>query len=296
MNSKSEKLKLPTYGGQALIEGVLMRGSHALAAAMRAPDGKIVIKTEKLGGIYQSPIRKIPFLRGLILLWDALGLGMGYLVTSANLQTGEEEEIKGPVLYITLFIAIAVGIGLFFVIPAAIGQWVENGLQIGSWWSNLFEGVVRLLILVAYMWSIGKLPDVKRVFSYHGAEHKTINAFESNLELIPEEVKKASIVHPRCGTSFLLTLVLLSIIFFSILGPMPTALRLISRVVLLPVIAGIAYEYIRWASNHLESPFVKFLIQPNLALQRLTTHEPTLDMIEVAISAFNAMLEKERQT
>jgi uncharacterized protein YqhQ len=151
------------------------------------------------------------------------------------------------------------------------------------------EGIVRLVILIGYIWLIGRIPDIKRVFSYHGAEHKTINAFESGADLTPESVKFFSLEHPRCGTAFLLTLVLLSIIVFSLLGPLPLGLRLVSRIVLIPVLAGIAYEYIRWTANHLDSPFVKFIVRPNLALQRLTTREPDLKMLEVSIAAFNAM-------
>ena len=154
---------------------------------------------------------------------------------------------------------------------------------------------MRLVILIGYIWFIGRIPDIKRVFSYHGAEHKTINAFESGADLTPESVKLFSLEHPRCGTAFLLTLVLLSILFFSLLGPLPLGLRLASRIIMIPVLAGIAYEYIRWTANHLDSPFVKFIVRPNLALQRLTTREPDLKMLEVSIAAFNAMRSGEEE-
>jgi uncharacterized protein YqhQ len=255
---------------------------------------------EDLGGIYKSRISKIPFLRGLVGLWDALGLGMRALTISANTQTGEDEKLEGPALYLTLGTALVIGIGVFFLAPAAVGHLFERLLNTGasaaaaggsaaSWWGNLMEGLVRLALLVGYIWAVGKIPDIRRVFAYHGAEHKTINAYEAGAELTPESVARFSLEHPRCGTAFLLTLVMISVLLFSLLGPMPVALRLASRVLLLPVLAGLAYEYIRWTARHLSSPLVRLLIKPNLALQRLTTREPSLDMLEVSIAAFNAM-------
>jgi uncharacterized protein YqhQ len=273
----------------------MMRGAQSVAIAMRAPDNQIVIHTEELSGIYKSKITKIPFLRGLVMLWDALGLGMRALTISANLQSGEDEQLEGPALYLTLGLSLAIGIGLFFLAPAGIGQLAEHYLGINAWWSNLIEGLVRLAILIAYIWLIAFMPDVRRVFSYHGAEHKTINAFEADVELTPENVSKFSVEHPRCGTAFLLTLVLLSILVFSLLGPLPTAWRLISRVVFLPLLAGVAYEYIRWTAKHLDSPVVRWMIKPNLALQHLTTREPSQEMLEVSIAAFNAMKAQEKQ-
>ncbi|HLA99587.1 MAG TPA: DUF1385 domain-containing protein [Anaerolineales bacterium] len=280
---------LPAYGGQAVIEGVMMRGRQAVAIAMRAPNQEIVVHTEKLSGVYRSKITKVPFLRGLIMLWDALGLGMRALTISANTQTGEEERIEGPALYLTLFLSLAFGIGLFFLAPAAAGQLAERYLGWSAWLGNLLEGLVRLMLLVGYIWAISFVPDIRRVFAYHGAEHKTINAFESGAELTPEVVAGYSLEHPRCGTAFLLTLVLLSILLFSLLGPLPVFWRLASRVLLLPVLAGLAYEYIRWTASHIESPLVRWLVRPNLALQHLTTREPSLDMLEVAIKAFQTM-------
>jgi len=286
---------LPTYGGQAVIEGVMMRGSQAVAIAMRDPEQQIVIHTENLGGIYKSRISKIPFLRGLILLWDALGLGMRALTISANTQTGEDEQLEGPMLYLTLAFSLAFSIGLFFLAPAAVGQLIERLGGISSWWGNLAEGVVRLLLLIGYIGLIGLMPDIQRVFAYHGAEHKTINAFEAGVELTPENVAEQSIEHPRCGTAFLLTLVLISILIFSLLGPMPLLWRLLTRVAFIPIIAGIAYEYIRWTARNLDSSFVQAIIEPNLALQRLTTREPSLEIIEVGIAAFEAMRHEEEQ-
>lgn len=288
------KERMPSYGGQAVIEGVLMRGQTSVAMANRTPEGEIVVKQEKLTGIYTTNIRKIPFLRGLILLWDSLGLGMHFLTESANIQTGEEEKLEGPALVLTLVFSLVLGVGIFFLLPALISGLLEKVIIVSPWVTNLFEGVLRLVILVVYLWAIGKMPEIERVFMYHGAEHKTINAFEDNAELTPEVVKKYSLEHPRCGTSFILTLVLLSIIVFSLLGPLSLHWRLLSRLLMIPVIAGIAYEYIKFMANHLESPIVKVMIKPNLALQRLTTREPSEEMLEVSIKAFTTMYAMEQ--
>jgi len=172
--------KLPSYGGQAVIEGVLMRGKDSVAMATRAPDQEIVIHKEKLSGIYTSKLRNIPLLRGLIILWDSLGLGMRLLTISANIQTGEDEKLEGPMLYLTLAISLAFGIGLFFLTPALISGLLVRFTAINSFVSNILEGVLRLIILIAYLWIIGKMPDIKRVFMYHGAEHKTMHLFYSH--------------------------------------------------------------------------------------------------------------------
>ncbi len=287
--------RIITYGGQAVIEGVMMRGQKAFAIAMRAPDGKVVVHREKLGEIYRSKITKIPFLRGVILLWDALGLGMRALTIAANLQTGEDQKIEGPALYVTLGISLAFGIGLFFLLPAGLSGMAEKSFGWNAWGSNLFEGLLRLLLLVGYIWAIGFLPDVKRLFGYHGAEHKTINAYEAGAELTPESVAKFSLEHPRCGTAFLLTLVLFSIVVFALLGPLPLFWRLVSRILLIPVLAGLSLEYIRWTANHLGNPIVRLLIKPNLALQSLTTREPERAMLEVAIESFKSMRQAEQE-
>jgi uncharacterized protein YqhQ len=285
--------KLPSYGGQAVIEGVMMRGSKAVAMAVRTPDGKIELHTEVLGGIYTSRIGKIPFLRGLVLLWDSLGLGMRFLTMSANAQTGESVKVEGPAMYLTVGFSLLLAVGIFFLAPAALGQLAERWLGINAWWSNLLEGIIRFLLMVGYIWVVGYMPDIRRVFSYHGAEHKTINAFEAGAQLTPENVAQYSVEHPRCGTAFLLTLVVLSVILFTLMGPLPIFWRLVTRILLIPVLAGLAYEFIRWTSQHLKIPIVRAIIRPNLALQRLTTREPSLDMIEVSIAAFNAMFAME---
>jgi uncharacterized protein YqhQ len=287
--------KLPAYGGQALIEGVLMRGSQFIVAAMRNPSGEIVFHEEKLNDIYSGNLTKIPFLRGLIVLWASLKLGLRYLTLSANVQSGENEKIEGPILYVTLSGSLIIGIVLFFLIPAFSGQFLSDQLGINSWWGNLIEGALRLIIVIAYIWAVGRMPEIKRVFAYHGAEHKTINAYEAGADLTPESVIKFPIEHPRCGTSFILTLVLLSIIIFSAIGPLSLLGRVISRIILLPVLASLAYEYNRWTAKHLNSSIVRTLIRPNLSLQKLTTRMPDLKMVEVGISSLKAVLEREKR-
>jgi uncharacterized protein YqhQ len=286
--------KLISYGGQALIEGVLMRGRKTYVIAMRAPNGKIVTKIEPLHGIYKTIIAKIPFLRGLVMLWDSLGLGMLALTDSANLQSGEDEKLEGPALYLTLGLTFMFAIAIFFLIPAGVGWLTEHFLHWNGWWSNLVEGILRLVMLVGYIWAIGFMPDIARVFAYHGAEHKTINAFEAGAEMTPAGVAKFPLAHARCGTAFLLTLMVVSLFFFTILGPLSLQWRLISRVLMIPVLVGIAYEYLRWTANHLNSPLVRFIVKPNLALQSLTTREPDEKMLEVAIAAFQEMRQAEQ--
>jgi uncharacterized protein YqhQ len=291
---KNQDLKMPSYGGQALIEGVLMRGQKFLAAAFREPDGSIKIVSEELGGLYKSKISKIPFLRGLIGLWDALGLGMKYITISANVQTGEDEKIEGPAMVLTMVVSFALAIGLFFLLPTGIAALIQKSVKITPFFTNLLEGVIRLLIIILYIWLVGKSKDIRRVFTYHGAEHKTINAYEAGANLTPKEVSKFPLYHPRCGTGFILILVIFSIILFTLIGPIPNLLlRLSSRVILLPLLVMLAYEYMRFSSNYLSHPVLKYLSTPGMFLQRLTTNEPSDDILEVAIAAFKRMYELE---
>ncbi|NLE83864.1 MAG: DUF1385 domain-containing protein [Chloroflexi bacterium] len=291
-----KNLRLPSYGGQAVMEGVLMRGRRNVAMAVRAPDGEIVTYEEALPNLYRSKWMKIPLVRGMISLWDSLSLGTRLLTKSANIASGEEEPLEGPALFATMFVSLALGVGIFFLLPAFLAGLIDRALTLNPWWSNLLEGLLRLLILVTYLYLMGRVPDIQRVFAYHGAEHKTINAFEAGSEMTPEAVSRQTLVHPRCGTSFMLTLVFLSVLIFTLLGPLPLHIRLISRILMLPVVSALAYEYIRFAANWMDrSALVRWLIKPNLWLQKLTTREPSEDMLEVSIKAFNLMLEAENQ-
>jgi uncharacterized protein YqhQ len=285
--------RLPTYGGQAVIEGVMMRGSRVFAIAARRPDKTIEIETKPLNPIYQSALVKIPFLRGLLFLGDALILGTRALTFSANLQVDEDEKIEGKELALTLAFSLTIAIVLFTLFPVGVGALAEQLLDWSPWLSNLLEGLVRLGLLVGYIWAVGFVPDIRRVYGYHGAEHKTINAFEAGANITVESVKHFPLQHPRCGTSFLLTVVSFSIILFSALGPLPIITRLVSRLLLIPVLASLAYEYIRLTSRLIRFRWVRALLTPNLWLQRLTTIEPDDDMLEVAIAAFNVMQTQE---
>ncbi|MGD8633527.1 MAG: DUF1385 domain-containing protein [Anaerolineales bacterium] len=287
--------KLPVYGGQAVIEGVMMRGAKSYAIAVRAPDKSIEVKTEQLGALYRSRLSRTPFIRGLFILWDALVLGVQALTFSANIQAEEEDEkIEGAALVGTLLTSLSLGIVIFFLVPAGVGHLTSQIFHWSSIWSNITEGLVRLLLLVGYIWAIGFVPDIGRVFAYHGAEHKTINAFEAGAPLEPASVMRFSREHPRCGTAFLLTVVIFSIVLFSALGAQTLAMRLLTRIVLIPVLASLAYEYIRFSARLIRYRWARALIAPNLWLQRLTTREPDESMLEVAITSFEAMLEKEQ--
>ena len=295
-NQKVDHLKLPSYGGQALIEGVLMRGSRYMAAAFRAPSGEIVVQTEKLGGIYTSKLVKIPFLRGLVILWDSIGLGTKYLMVSANIQTGEDEKIEGPTMAITVIISFVIAIALFFLAPAGIASLFEKWFSLTPFIGNMIEGLVRLILIIGYIWGIGRMPDIKRVFSYHGAEHKTINAFEASAPIDVKGIKPYSLYHPRCGTGFIVILVVFSIILFTLVGPIPNIfLKFASRIILLPLLVMVAYEYMRFSANHIHHPVFKYLSFINMAMQRLTTVEPSDDMLEVSITAFNTMYALENE-
>ena len=292
---KTEQLRMPAYGGQALIEGVLMRGKYALAAAFRKPDGKIEIHTEKLEGIYKNNFFKIPFLRGVVILWDSLVLGMKYLTISANIQAEtEEEKVNGFGLYLAVITALAFALVLFFISPLLISKLIGFFIPLNIVMSNLLEGVARLFIMIAYLMVISRMTEIRRVFSYHGAEHKTINAYEDRAELSVKSVMKYSVQHPRCGTSFLLTLVILSILVFTLIGELTFGMKILSRIFLVPILAMVSYEIIRLMGNLQGNPLVGWLSKPNMALQGLTTREPTPEMVEVAITAFNSLLEMER--
>lgn len=285
--------KLPSYGGQAVLEGVMMRGSRACAVAVRAPNQSIVIDVQPLGKAYRGRWARLPFVRGLFILWDSLVLGMRAMTFSANIQLGEAEKIDSKAMTLTLVASIAIALGLFLLLPTAVGQVIERSLGWSAWMGNLMEGLIRLVLVIAYIAFVGRMPDVRRVFAYHGAEHKTINAFEAGSELVETRIAAYPREHARCGTAFLLTVVVFSVVLFSLLGPLPLLPRLVSRVVLVPILVSVSYEYIRLTGRFSASPWMKPLLAPNLAMQALTTREPDLGMIEVALAAFRAMQRQE---
>jgi uncharacterized protein YqhQ len=293
----SEEKRELNYGGQAVMEGVMLRGSKAMAVAVRQPDGEIVIHTEPLSAhIYAGKISKIPVLRALTSLWDVLVLGIRTLMFSADVALAEEEDIEfsGPIAWGTVIVSFAIAIGIFFVGPLLLVGVIDRYIE-SAFLSNVVEGTLRLALFVAYIWAIGRIPDIARVFAYHGAEHKTINAYESGAELTPEQVSKYSTAHYRCGTAFLLSVMVISILVFALLGRPPMGLRILSRIVLIPLVAGVAYEYIRFTNRYRDNPIIRAVAKPNLALQSLTTREPDASMLEVAIAALKRVLETDQE-
>lgn len=284
------------YGGQAVIEGVMMRGQNIYAVAVRDPKGGIVIHEQPVSKtLYRGRIARTPFVRGLVGLWDALGIGTRALMWSADVAAGEEVEFNGPIVWVSVIISLAVGLGIFAVLPTALATGVQNllGLENAPFLVNLIEGVIQIAILIAYISLIARMNDVKRLFGYHGAEHKTINAYEAGAELTPEVVAKYPIEHPRCGTAFLLTVAFVGVLLFSILGRPDLPILILSRVIGIPIVAGVAYEVLRFTAKHADNPLIRIMIIPNLALQHLTTRQPDKDMLEVAIAAFKRVLYSE---
>jgi uncharacterized protein YqhQ len=283
----------------------MMRGRTFMSVAVRAPDKNIVVTSKALPKhLYGGIVQKIPLVRGMTMLWDALGLGMQALMFSADVQmageadsedgSAESATLSKPLAWTTVVVALAFGIGVFFITPLAVVGLAERILGgASSFWSNLAEGVIRLLLLVGYVALIGMMPDVQRVYAYHGAEHMTIHAWEHNDPLDPSHVGKYSPAHPRCGTAFLLEVVAISIVLFAILGTPDWWVRVLSRILLIPVIAGIAYELLRLGGKYPDSGFMKAIVAPGLLLQALTTRYPDESQMEVAIASMNELLQRE---
>ncbi len=287
------------YGGQAVIEGVMMRGKHHYAVAVRLPTTKeiVVDKGELKASIYVNPVWKLPFVRGLALIGEQLHLGMKTLMWSANMNAGGNEvvigkrEITGSVAVAGVFAAT-----IFIGLPLLLAGVAVH--RSGSFLFVLVEGLIRVALVLGYLAAIALLPDVKRVFMYHGAEHKTINAFESGWALDVPSVRRASTLHPRCGTGFLIVVLVVSVAVFSVVAIFhPNWFWLIaSRVLAIPIIAGAGFEAIRFMARHRRNPVVRILLLPVLGTQKFTTREPSDDMLEVAITAFNSAREGEEET
>lgn len=283
-----------SYGGQALIEGVMMNGRHNSAIAVRKADGTISVKMEKLNRIGDKhKFLKWPFIRGSVNLVESMMVGFKALTYSANESAECEEEVLSfRDVLISVVVALVLGVGLFFVLPVVLANLFNTVVQ-GSFWQNLLEGVIRVAIFLIYVIAISKMKEIARVFQYHGAEHKTIHAYEHDKELIPANCREFATLHPRCGTSFLFIVMIISIIVFSFLGVDNFWWRVISRVILLPVVAGISYEFLKFTGRHIDNKIVKVLAYPGLMLQKLTTKEPDDEMLEVAIVALQKVREIE---
>jgi uncharacterized protein YqhQ len=317
------------YGGQAVMEGVMMRGRKSAAMAIRRPDGGVYLYEEALNPrLYKNRFFRLPFLRGMLLLWEMLILGTRLMTLSANVATGAIDtdiatsesqapgmrpvessvvgnspdsipekpetppQIGGVALVFTLLISLGFAIAVFFLAPLLIAGFFSN--QTGAGWLNLtIEGLIRLGLLIGYLFLIGRIPDIQRVFGYHGAEHKAINAMENGKPLEIPHVRQASRVHTRCGTGFLLLVVVVSIVVFAFVGSPSLLIKIISRVLLVPIVAGIAYELMRLGAANYRYRIVRWLLAPGLALQGLTTREPDDSMIECAIAALNRVIHRD---
>lgn len=288
-----------SFGGQAVLEGVMMRGPSCWSVAVRKPNGEMAEVTKQV----RSPMQRhrfwrLPVIRGVIALGESLAIGFRALAISANYaaqEEGEDGEIKteisrGQIIF-SFVLAIGFALMLFKVGPALLTSWLPID---GTAWFVVVEGLIRVAVFILYIALIGLIPDLKRVFQYHGAEHKAINALEAGSELTPEKVQKFSLIHPRCGTAFLLWVMVIGIFVFALVGRPVWYWLIVSRVALLPVIAGLAYELIRYAGKHQGNRVLMTLLAPGLWLQRLTTREPTLDQVEVSIRALEEVVRRER--
>ncbi len=283
------------YGGQAVIEGVMMRGQRSMAVAVRSPSGQVHVSTKPISNS-QTGIRRIPFLRGVVILVESLVLGIGALFESANISLGEEDQkISGPLLWGTLAASFAFAAAVFFVIPLLVTDSLVDPHINSSVLSNLVEGIIRVVIFLVYLALVNLIPDIRTVFAYHGAEHKTINAFEHHVPLEPEPVARFSTAHVRCGTSFLFAVMIIAIIVFSLVPSSNIWVRIVSRIVLIPVIAAVGYEFTRFSARYAENRIVRVLFLPGLALQKMTTRQPNNGQLEVAITALKGAIEADQK-
>ena len=279
------------YGGQAVIEGVMMRGSQGVAIAVRKPDNDIIIERRPVNSITKKlPFLKWPFLRGTIMLFESLIIGIQALAFSANQAAeGEGEELSTWEMALTIGLALVLGILLFVVAPTAGARLLYKTFS-SNVLINFFEGLFRILIFLLYVIAISRMKDIQRVFQYHGAEHKVINAYEAGVELTVENIRGYSQLHPRCGTSFLLIVMVIMILIFSLFGKQDLVMRIVSRIVLLPVVAGVSYEVLKLSAKYCDSALMKIIITPGLWLQKMTTRDPDEGQIEVAVQALKAVL------
>jgi len=285
------------YGGQAVLEGVMMRGPKQVKTAVRRPDGEIVTKSEPLSQIYTGRLRKVPFIRGFFALIETMVLGIKSLMFSANVAVEAEldEKPKPVVIWIPVVLGMVFGVALFVVLPMVITHYGIDRLTDSSIVSNAADGVIRVLIFLAYVAAMSFLPDIRRVFAYHGAEHKTVNAYEAGAPLNVESVQRFSTAHTRCGTGFVLIVMVIAVIVFVFTGQPAIYWRILSRILLLPIIAAIGYELIHFAADHTENIVIKAIMRPSLALQSLTTRQPDAQQVEVAIEALQGVLEPEEK-
>lgn len=272
---------------------MMIRGQNGVAIAVRQPDGEIRTTDQQIASFYTGRFRQIPFFRGIIVLIETMVLGMNALFISAQVASAEDgkEQLTPGMLWGTAIFSLVIGIAIFFVGPLLLTNYLIYPYVASSILANLIEGIIRITIFILYLRLVSLMPDIKAVFAYHGAEHKSVNAFESGVPLEVESVKRYSTAHTRCGTSFLLVVLVLAIIVFSLLGKPPLWLGITSRIVLIPVIAAIGYEMIRFAAEHADNAVIRALLVPGLALQSMTTREPDDRQLEVAITALKRVID-----
>lgn len=284
------------YGGQAIIEGVMIRGEKHMVTVVRKPNGEMVVDTKPLATIYTGRMRKTPLLRGIIVLIESLVFGVQTLMYSANVALEEEakkenEKVGGWWMWVMLAVTLVFAVALFFLTPLFLTRLlqIESSLLF-----NFTEGIIRLVMFVGYLALVSLMPDIKRVFAYHGAEHKAVNGFEAGVPLEPDAVKKFSKAHVRCGGSFLFVVLIIAIIVFSIVGKPALWLMILSRILLVPVIAALGYEFIHFGANHTGNIIIKILLKPGMWLQALTTREPDEKQLEVGILAMKTAVEADQ--
>lgn len=282
------------YGGQAVVEGVMIRGPRHMAIAARAPDGSIRTYDQPLSGLMAGMVRLIPVIRGAIVLYETLALGTRALTWSSRVAAGERtQQLTRAQIFGTLLFTVSFAGALFFVAPVLATGWISEATGVNPYTEVTLEGLLRVAMLIGYVWLIGRSPEIRRVFAYHGAEHRAIHAYEHNLPLTPENIRRFPNAHPRCGTAFLLTVMVIASVAFIALGTPPVWIRIIERLVLLPVIAAFAYEVLRLGQHHEGSRIVSWLYRPNIWLQSLTTRDPDDDQIEIAVHALRRAIELE---
>ena len=280
------------YGGQAVIEGVMIRGKEGVAISVRQPDGQLNVVKQPLASIYKGRLRKMPLIRGIITLIETLVLGTQALLHSAQVAAAEEagEKIPAVVLWGTVAVSLALGVALFFMVPLLATRYLIDPYIDSNLLRNVFEGLIRIGIFVAYLKVMSLIPDIKRVFAYHGAEHKVVNAYEAGVPLDVESVRNYSTAHARCGTAFLFIVLIVAIFVFALVGQPGLWIRILSRIALIPVIAAISYEIMKFGAGHINNPLVRILLAPGLLLQSISTREPDDSQIEAAISALNEVI------
>jgi uncharacterized protein YqhQ len=284
------------YGGQAVVEGVMMRGAGFWAIAVRRPDTTIHVESHEIDSVVlRFPLLGKPFFRGIIVLGQSLAIGMRALMISANQSLEEEERLTPRQVILSIVLALALFIGIFIIGPTTLFAWFENRTGSAGVLTLMGEGVFRVALFVAYLWLIGRTRDIHRVFEYHGAEHKTIAAFEHGEELQPELIDRYPKEHVRCGTNFLIIVMIITIFVFTLFGTPALVWRIVSRVIAIPIIAALSYEALRFGAKHPESLLMRSLMKPGIWLQRITTQQPDRSQIEIAITSFRELLRREAE-